>query len=302
LHDQQLLLALRHYPVWLPPSIEDTFAAIREEAEIGFRYIELEGVEAENLRAILNRRREIKKLCDDLGVQVVNFTPVLHDLVSQDLDRRRTALDLFREALDAAVEFGCRTVQVDSYLPPLQFLGEVPYQGTVRYDVQYRVAVDPAFDWNRFWAGLVESFTQCTRLARDAGLRFCLEPRVGETVCTTDGMLRLLDAVGDDHFGVVLDTAHLHAQKEILPLSVEKLGRRIFMVHAADNDGRTPEHNVPGRGTIDWDGVWAALRKHGFAGCVSVDVAATGDLQPEYREALRFLEQLNRRTGPPARR
>src|SRR2546422_1790003 len=75
----------------------------------------------------------------------------------------------------------------------------------------------------------------------------------------------MMDAVDDDNFGAVLDTAHQNAQKEILALSVEKLGKRIFFVHAADNDGRVNDHVAAGRGTVDWDGVFQGLKKHRFS-------------------------------------
>ncbi len=45
---------------------------------------------------------------------------------------------------------------------------------------------------------------------------------------------------------------HLHAAKELIPLSVEKLGSRIFYIHASDNDGRDNYHWAPGKGTVDW--------------------------------------------------
>src|SRR2546422_4440067 len=98
---------------------------------------------------------------------------------------------------------------------------------------------------------MVESFSFMAREAKKAKLRFCVEPRVGELLSNTDAILRMMDAVENDNFGAVLDTAHLNAQNEILALSVEKLGRRIFYVHAADNDGRTNDHLAIGRGTVD---------------------------------------------------
>ena len=89
---------------------------------------------------------------------------------------------------------------------------------------------------------LVDAFGRCFDIAAEAGLKFCLEPRVGEQIANTDALLRLIDACGRPNFGAVLDTAHLHAQKEILPLSVEKLGKRIFYLHVADNDGMKNDH------------------------------------------------------------
>ena len=128
-------------------------------------------------------------------------------------------------------------------------------------------------------------------------LRLCLEPRVGELVSNTDALMRLFEHVNDPVFGAVLDCGHLHAQKEILPLSVEKLGARIFYVHASDNDGRDNEHLAPGRGTVDWDALIAGLRRHGFAGYIGIDVGGVPDLDAQYREGFAYVRGLLERAG-----
>jgi sugar phosphate isomerase/epimerase len=139
---------------------------------------------------------------------------------------------------------------------------------------------------------MVESFSFMTQEAKKVGLRFCVEPRVGELLSNTDAILRMMDTVNDDNFGAVLDTAHLNAQKEILPLSVEKLGKRIFYVHAADNDGMVNDHLATGRGTVDWEGVFQGLKKHGFSGYLAVDVGLVPDIDAQYRESLEFLTRM----------
>jgi sugar phosphate isomerase/epimerase len=188
-------------------------------------------------------------------------------------------------------------IQTDSYAPPIEFVGEAPYQSGLRYAQQYRVKIDPAFKWEDVWSWLTDSIGACADEANRASLKFGLEPRVGEIVSNTDALLRLMDAVDADNFGAILDTAHQHAQKEILPLSVEKLGGRVYAVHAADNDGQTNQHLAIGRGTVDWETVFQALKKHGFAGPVMVDVADGQDLDAQYRDSKATLEQLAARLG-----
>jgi sugar phosphate isomerase/epimerase len=275
-----------------PPSLPDTYRAIEEMAALGFKYIELEGVGEQNLEAVHGDRKGLKQRCDDLGLQVLNFCPVLPDLVHSDKGRRFQALDLFKRAVEDATFFGCEMIQTDSYAAPVEFVGEAPYRSGPRYGQQYRVTIDPAFRWDDVWSWLTDSIGACADEANRASLRFCLEPRVGEIVSNTDALLRLMDAVDADNFGAILDTAHQHAQKEILPLSVEKLGGRIYAVHAADNDGQTNQHAAVGQGTVDWDGLFQALKKHGFSGPLMVDVADGPDLDAQYRASKTALEQL----------
>ena len=80
------------------------------------------------------------------------------------------------------------------------------------------------------------------------------------------------------------------AQKELLPLSLEKLGHRIRYVHIADNDGRVNRHLEPGAGNIDWDGVFLALRKVGYDGYYAIDLEKLPQLEEKFLRSKRFLE------------
>ena len=278
-----------------PPSLPDTHRALEEMEALGFKNVELEGVGEENLRAVFDARQELKKRCEDLGLTVVNFCPVLPDLVHPDKARRIHALDLFKLGVETAGALGCEMVQTVSATPPLTFVGETPYKEALAYGQRYQVKVDPAFRWDDLWGWLTDSMGACADEADRAGLTLCVEPRVGEIISNTDALLRLMEAVDSDNFGAVLDTGHLHAQKEILPLSVEKLGSRIRYVHASDNDGQTNQHLPPGKGTVDWEGVFLALKKHEFTGYVAVDVGNVPKVDAAYTESKTFLENLARR-------
>ncbi len=275
-----------------PPSLDNTFRVLGEMKALGFENVELEGVRRENLMAVYEKRHELKSFCDDNGLKVINFCPVLPRSVSLNRKERMESWDLFKRAIETAKLFNCRTIQGDSFTPPLRFRGDSPYKESISYGKHFSVEIDAGFRWRRQWEAMVESFSFMTREAKKAGLKFCVEPRVGELLSNTDAILRMMDEVGDENFGAVLDTAHLNAQKEILALSVEKLGKRIFYVHAADNDGKVNDHVAAGRGTVDWEGVFQGLKKHKFSGYVAIDVGMVADLDVQYRESLEFLENM----------
>ena len=275
-----------------PPSLPDTFKVLGEMKALGFEHVELEGVRRDNLMAVYEQRHELKKFCDGEGLKVINFCPVLPDSVSPDKNKRKESWDLFKRAIEIANLFKCHTIQGDSFTPPLKFKGDSPYKESISYGKHFTVEIDPKFKWERQWDAMVETFSFMTREAKKAKLKFCVEPRVGEMLSNTDAILRMMDHVGDDNFGAVLDTAHLNAQKEILGLSVEKLGKRIFFVHAADNDGRVNDHVATGRGTVDWDGVFQGLKKHKFSGYLAIDVGMVPDIDVQYRESFDFLTKL----------
>jgi len=275
-----------------PPTIADVLRALKEMKAMGFEYVELEGVRKHNLTEIYRNRTLLRQTCDDLGLKIVNFCPILPGSVAIDSVERERSMDLFKLALEIADEFGCEMVQIDSFPPPLTFHGEVPYHQAIKYGQQYKVTIPDNFQWERVWEALVDGILRMNQMAKSAGLPLCLEPRVGEMISNTDSILRLMDALNDENFGAVFDTGHLHAQKEILLLSIEKLARKIFYVHVSDNNGLTNDHLPLGKGTIDWGGIFASLKRHQFKGYVAVDVGNVPDLEKAYIDSRKYLERI----------
>jgi len=278
-----------------PPTIAKTYKVIREMAEMGFKYIELEGVGDKNIMEVYQEREGFRKLAADLGMKIVNFCPILPSSVSLDKRKRKSALRLFDIGIEIALHFGSETVQLDSFVPPLKFVGGVPYKKAIKFGRQFKVKVDKKFRWQDQWDVIVDTVRICTGKAKSAGLKLLMEPRVGENVSNTEAILRLMDAVRDESFQAVLDTGHLHAQKEILPLSIEKLGNRIGYLHVSDNDSRDNRHLPLGKGTIDWEGVFLTLKKHRFNGYVGIDIGEVANLEKAYRDSKKFLENIARK-------
>src|SRR3989442_12200250 len=121
---------------------------------LGFDAVELEGVREENLRAVWAARADLQMRCDDLGLRVINFCPVLPDLVSADPSRRRAALDLFRLAVEGASFFGAPMVQANSYSPPVEFIAQTPYRVTVDRSRHADVRTPDGVPWWPTWAPL----------------------------------------------------------------------------------------------------------------------------------------------------
>ncbi|WP_073345599.1 sugar phosphate isomerase/epimerase family protein [Caldanaerobius fijiensis] len=275
-----------------PPTIDNAIKALEEMHDMGFKYVEVEGVGNENMREVYENRRLIKEKCDELGLKIINFCPILPDIASMNKELRERAFEAYELGVETAKYFQAETVQTDSFTPPLKFKGDIPYKEAINYGKVFNVEIDPAYDWEEHWGIIVESYRKCSDIAEKNGMKFCLEPRVGELISNTDAFLRLYDHVGSKNFGMVLDTGHQHAQKEILPLSVEKAGKKIFYVHVSDNDGRINEHLALGEGTIDWEGVFTALKKHDFNGYVAIDIGGVKDLRESYISSKNYLVNL----------
>lgn len=271
-----------------PPSIPDTFKALKEMRRLGFDYAELEGVSGTNLDLVYQSRHEIKKLADDIGLRIVNFVPVIPELREFDDGKRRLGRDMFERGLEIATTLGTELIQLDSFPPCMPCLDGVQYDSdnVTNYGARWRYRLTSDFDWDRQWEVLRESFKWCTQKAKSAGLNLVVEPRVGEIISNTDSMLRLIEAVDEPNLGAILDTGHQYAQKEILPLSIAKLRNRLMYLHLSDNDGMRNDHFIPGQGSIDWPGVFDALKKVNFNGYAGLDIAKVNeDLGTAYVKA-----------------
>ncbi|ABW01489.1 sugar phosphate isomerase/epimerase family protein [Caldivirga maquilingensis] len=283
-----------------PPRITDFFSFIDDAVRLGFKAIELEVYGEDNLRAVEEERVRLRDFIESHGLKVVNVAGIFPQLLSPIDGIRERGLELFRRSVELAVFFNADLTQTDTFTPPIEFTGPKPYSTGIVFAERYRVRIPTDFSWRVFWSLLVNAMRGCSRIALDHGLRFAIEPRVGESVANSDAMLRLIDEVNMDNFGAVLDVGHLNAAKELIPLSIEKLGDKILYVHASDNDGRDNYHWSPGRGVVDWDAVFEGLRKFNFRGYVAIDVGGQDikeRLDEEVTQARVFIEEAGSRHG-----
>ena len=269
-----------------------TLKSLDELADFGFEWVEFDVAE-ETVADFWARKDKIAKLCKERGLRIDNVTPYFPNLFNLDGALRKKAMEGFVKGVQLASFFDASLVMTNSYPPPIRTKGvDEMTNDNVSVEAPQKIMIDKSFDWSEFWAILVNGMKECNRICEEAGHRFCIEPFPGHAIANTDSMLRLMDAVGSDNFGAVLDTASSHYQKETVPLSIMKLAKQLFMVHVSDNDGLRNYHLTPGEGTIDWNGVLQALDIVNFSGCVSVDVRASPDkIDQEYVKTKRFLDK-----------
>jgi len=277
--------------------IPDILNALEQIKQLGFDTTEIEAMGKKNLEEEWNAREIIKEKLDYLDLKVNNLCAVFPELTENNW---KNYIPLFEKSADLANYLECETIQLDSHMPPVKYVTERPYDDTIKFDVEVKIKIenDPnGFNWDSHWKNMVNSIKKCDDIAQDRRLRLCLEPRVHESISNTDAILRLFDWVNSDNFGAVLDTGHLHAQKEIIPLSVEKLREKIFFVHASDNNGRTNQHLGVGRGNIDWEGTLKALKKYNYNDYIAIDIGNLPEnynLDQEIKGSIKYLKNLNK--------
>lgn len=282
-------------------TLEDILRAIEDARRLGFKLFEMEGVGSQ-LHTVAENKATIKKHCDAAGLKIMNFVPVLPDLMSADEGKRKTALADFRLGCEVARFLESDMVEMDSYYPPLYVVN--PYDISRDFSYAYeppRMKVETKFDfWKYFKDVVVNSVSTCNDFAANCGLSLCVEPRVWETVPSVWALEVLMREVNSSNLGVVFETAHFACQKTALVQAAEMLGKRIFYVHASDSNYRDEDHLEIGKGLIDWDTLLKALEKQEFHGIFGIDIGGNinmrGELDRMYLDSRTYLHNIITRT------
>jgi 5-keto-L-gluconate epimerase len=156
--------------------------------------------------------------------------------------------------------------------------------GLVRGIVKQGVAQAQAMTW------LVAALQECSDAAAPSGVRLALEPinRYETTLINNAAQgMDLIERVGLDNFGLLLDTFHMNIEEPSIQASIQQTGRRIFHFHVADSN-RWP----PGAGHLDFRSILAALLAGGYAGFVSGEFLPVPDAATGAKQAIDHLKRL----------
>ena len=284
------------------PDLKEILAAVDDAKRLGFRYMELEGV-GPQLQTVAKNRATIKRRCNANGVKLVDFVPVLPDRMSTDPQKRRKALKDFQTGCELGAYFETGMTHVNTSHPPIYI--EPPYDTSKDFKYAYKapsIKMDPKFDfWKFFKEIIVPSISQCNDMAKDHGLKLCIEPRTWESLSNVWALELLMQKIKSENLGAVLDVAHLAAQKMPPVLCAEMLRKRIFYVHASDNNFLTEDHLEIGTGSIDWENLLKALKKHNYQGFIGIDIGGKRELKPHldamYTNSKNYLENLMKKTS-----
>ena len=97
---------------------------------------------------------------------------------------------------------------------------------------------------------------------------------VENTPLPSGSVQSILDIVGrypEHRVGVCLDLGHANIEGEVLS-AIRTASPRLVHIHASDNLSGRDDHLVPGRGSIPWKPVFAALSEIGFGGAFTVEL------------------------------
>lgn len=151
--------------------------------------------------------------------------------------------------------------RIKSHVPVAGRFGAVIIIGLIRGILKAGGEQAQSMDW------LVEALRECSATARPHGIRLALEPinRYETTLINNTAQgLDLIERVGADNFGLLLDTFHMNIEEPDIGASIRLCGERIFHFHVADSN-----RWYPGAGHLDFKSILEALYATGYQGWVS---------------------------------
>jgi sugar phosphate isomerase/epimerase len=172
-----------------------------------------------------------------------------------------------------------------SHIPFAARAGAVIIIGLLRGIVKPGMSQAQAMDW------LVGALRESCAEARPYGVRLALEPinRYETTLINNVAQgLDLLERVGAENMGLLLDTFHMNIEEAVIEQSIRAAGDRIFHFHVADSN-----RWYPGAGHLDFASMLAALYDTGYAGYVSGEFMPLPHADTAAQRSIAFLRGLH---------
>lgn len=277
-----------------PPSIESDFESLKHLRDLGFHYLEMEGLGEKHTEGIWNNRKILKEKLEEYDIHIHNFCAVDPDLTSMDGKKRKAAYERFKKTAEIGVYLGTETLHLASYAPPVNYIGSSPYKLDEEYSLKdgYQLHIPEGFAWERVWECLVESCEFTAEVAREYGRTVIMEPRIGELICSSDSILRLIKDVNMPNFKANFDTGHFSAQRENVPLALMKLKDQFANIHIADNNPKDAKHITIGKGTIDWYEFFRILKLMNYDSYLGIDLSEASTIEQDIKDSLEYISKV----------
>lgn len=242
--------------------------AISLIAKIGYEGVDIWGGRPHVYRQDLSEQelKHLRKLIEDHSLTVSSFMPAFyrypHSLSSPNPKVREDSIGYMRACLDNAVVLGADLVLV---VPDHSLYGQTREDSQRRMIESIDVIAQSAFQYDELRLGIEILYYDETDFVNSA-----------------DDALKIINLLGHNNMGVVLDTGTLNLSKESLKDILVKLDNLLLQVHVNDNQGRNRQQNlIPGEGNYDFRTLIRILKDHKYSGFLSAELSKEYANEPE---------------------
>jgi sugar phosphate isomerase/epimerase len=281
---------------------------IENAAALGFDAVELIAMDRAELDdyytpdRISSLRRSAEKAGMDIS-QFAVYSTACEGMASLDAREREEGVAIFKQGIDVCAGLGAPIVNLVTHWP-IGLTCPHPYPPSYIHPLGRGMPSNPTskvimdiprpFDFDAIWENYVGSLSEVTAYAGERGVKFAIEGHAHVIVSGTDAMLRLFERITDPNLVVNFDTAWHFIQREYLPMSILKLGKRIEHVHLRDSDGLLYYNAPVGQGVIDMRGVVSTLKEIGYDGVLSFEYSGFANFLDVAKESQAYMRAILR--------
>lgn len=174
--------------------------------------------------------------------------------------------------------------RAESHVPLAARLGAIVIIGLLRGITPKGQTHERSMDY------LVEALQVCSSAAAAQGVRLALEPLnryETDLIRTAADGLALLEQVGAENLGLLLDTFHMNIEEPSIEQSIRKCTGHLFHFHVADSN-----RWHPGAGHLDFASVLETLGEIGYEGFVSGEFMPQPDAETAAERGLSHLRRI----------
>jgi len=186
-----------------------------------------------------------RKRADEAGLEFACLTPYARAFAGSARDEE---LRLLKRVVEIARELGCPVVRA--------------YGGFVNDEIGRRES----------WVRTVDALKEAAAFADERGVRLAIETHGGTMTLSASEAASMVEAVGRENVGILLDYAWVHLAGRESPDAVLRLALpRTFHVHAKGwvVSGEKPRCALLGEGDVPWGPFLRSLAESGYGGFVS---------------------------------
>ncbi|WP_157019882.1 sugar phosphate isomerase/epimerase family protein [Mesorhizobium xinjiangense] len=238
--------------LWTTHVTRDHEALLRDIRATGF-----DGVEIPIFEGSPEHYADLGRLLDEIGLErtaVAAMGDPAMNLISAEASQRSAGIEHMKWVIDCTAALGADTVSGPLHSTLGQFSGEGP----------------SAAEWQR----AVETQRAIGAYSAEKGVTVGLEA-LNRFECylvnTMDDLSRLVDDVGYPSIRAMYDTFHANIEETDPVGAFTRNLRNIVHVHISEND-----RGVPGRGNIPWAETFAAIRRSGYDGWLTIEAFGRG--------------------------
>lgn len=191
---------------------------------------------------------DIKPVCLATGAQdLLSEEPYEPSLIAPHRRGRRRRIKLIKASIDIARSLGIPIVNLAS--------------GFLKKGTEADIA----------HGYLVEGIRECLAYAA-GGVILAIEPEPGMYIQTSAQAKRLVEEIGDTHFGINLDIGHVECCEPDLYEAIRNVIDLTVHIHIEDIKDKIHHHEIPGQGNLDFYKILSLLEQSHYSGAVSVEL------------------------------